>query len=126
MYQWNFHSVIAHRIAPEYGASPTRHISTQNEAQSMVGGSSLVLQHFIVINQHMGLHWNVEFTNQALIMPKMNFTDISLQSVATQYFNKSIHDSRVFVKRFECLLLVCSVNVKNIVFGGLCGYAQVI
>ena len=69
-------------------ASPTRHISTQNEAQSMVGGNSLVLQHFIVINQYMGLHQNAEFTNQALKMPKMNFTGLSLQSVATQYFNK--------------------------------------
>ena len=37
MYQWNFHSITAHRIAPECGASPTRHISTQNEAQSMGG-----------------------------------------------------------------------------------------
>ena len=119
MYQWNFHSIIAHRIAPECGASPTRHISTQNEAQSMVGGNSLVLQHFIVINQHMGLHQNAEFTNQALKMPKMNFTGISLQSVATQYFNKNIHGTRVFVKRSECLLLVCFVNVKNVVFGGV-------
>ena len=38
MYYWNFHSITAHRIALECGASPTRHISTQNEAQSMVGG----------------------------------------------------------------------------------------
>ena len=92
----------------------------------MVGGNSVVLEHFIVINQHMGLHWDAEFTNQALKMPKMNFTGISLQSVATQYFNKNIHGSRVFVKRSECLRLVCFVNVKNVVCGGLCGYAQVI
>ena len=72
----------------------TRHISTQNEAQSMVGGNFIVLQHFIVINQHMGLDRNAEFTIQALKTPKMNFTGISLQSVATQYFDKNICCSR--------------------------------
>ena len=44
--------------------------STQNEAQSMAGGNYTVLQHFIVINQHMGLHRNAEFTIQALKTPK--------------------------------------------------------
>ena len=78
-----FHPIIAHGIAPECRASFTRHISTQNEAQSMVGGNSTVLQHFIVINQHMGLHRNAEITIQASKTPKMNFTGISLQSVAT-------------------------------------------
>ena len=38
MYLWNFRSITAHRIAPECRASSTRYISTQNEAQSMVGG----------------------------------------------------------------------------------------
>ena len=76
MFYWNFHPIIAHRIVSECGASLTRHISTQNEAQSMVGGNSIVLQYFIVINQHMGLHRNLEFTIQALKTPKMNFTGI--------------------------------------------------
>ena len=49
----------------------------------MEGGNSVVPQHFIVINQHMGLHQNEEFTIQALKTPKMNLTGISLQSVAT-------------------------------------------
>ena len=117
---WNFHSIIAHRIAPKCGASLTRHISTQKEAQFMVGGNSVLPQHFIVISQHMGLHWNAEFTIQVLKMPKMNFNGILLQSAATQYLKKNIF---VVIK---CLLLVCFVDVKNVVFGGLCSYGQVI
>ena len=53
----------------------------------------------------MGLHRNVEFTIQALKTPEMNFTGISLQSMATQYFNKNIRYSRVCAKDLNAYCL---------------------
>ena len=64
----------------------------------------------------MGLHENAEFTIQVLKTPKMNFTGISLQSVATQHFNKNIHCSRICAKDLNayCLfaLWLCSSNLR--------------
>ena len=48
--------------------------------------NSIVLLHFIV-NQHIVLQRNVGFKCQALKMPKMNLTGISLQNVAINISN---------------------------------------
>ena len=42
-----------------------------------------MLLHFIVINQHMGVHQSVGFSYQALKTTKINLNGISLQSVAS-------------------------------------------
>ena len=46
----------------------------------------IVLLPFTVINQHMGLHWNAEFTYWALRMPKVNLSGISLKKATNQNF----------------------------------------
>ena len=49
--------------------------------------NSIVLLHFIVINQHMVLQRNAGFKCQALKTPKVNLTGISLQNVAISISN---------------------------------------
>ena len=46
----------------------------------------IVLLPFTVINQHMGLHRNAEFTYWALRMPKVNLSGISLKKATNQNF----------------------------------------
>ena len=53
------------------------------EAQ-FTSGDTLVLLPFTVINQHMGLHRNAEFTYQAFKMPKVNLSGISLKRATNQ------------------------------------------
>ena len=48
--------------------------------------NSIVLLPFIVINQHMGLHRNAEFTCRAFRMPKVNLSGISLKRATNQNF----------------------------------------
>ena len=48
--------------------------------------NSIVLSPFTVINQHMGLHRNAEFTYQAFRTPKVNLSGISLKRATNQNF----------------------------------------
>ena len=48
--------------------------------------NSIVLLPFTVINQHMGLHRNAEFTYRAFRMPKVNLSGISLKRETNQNF----------------------------------------
>ena len=48
--------------------------------------NSIVLLLFTVINQHMGLHRNAEFTYRAFRMPKVNLSGISLKRATNQNF----------------------------------------
>ena len=48
--------------------------------------NSIVLLPFTVINQHMGLHRNAEFTYRAFRMPKVNLSGISLKMATNQNF----------------------------------------
>ena len=46
--------------------------------------NSIVLSPFTVINQHMGLHRNAEFTYRAFRTPKVNLSGISLKRATNQ------------------------------------------
>ena len=48
--------------------------------------NSIVLSPFTVINQHMGLHRNAEFTYRAFRTPKVNLSGISLKRATNQNF----------------------------------------
>ena len=48
--------------------------------------NSIVLSPFTVINQHMGLHRNAEFTYRAFRTPKVNLSGISMKRATNQNF----------------------------------------
>ena len=87
MYWWNFNLLLPHGIAPACGASDIRHKSTPNLRRPIyVKRNSIVLLPFTVINQHMGLYRNAEFTYWALRTPKVNLSGISLKRATNQNF----------------------------------------